>query len=511
MEEELRRGSRLGSLELLLRVGRGGMATVWVARRRGETRDQDRLVAVKAILPELAEDPEFVKMFLDEGRLVQSIHHPAVVDTFEVATYDGVTCMVMEWVEGDSLHTLIAEAGKRRPIPPEMAVRMIADAAAGLHAAHEARDDAGQLLGVVHRDVSPHNILISTAGAVKLVDFGVAKAMGRLTEATSAGQLKGKFGYMSPEQAMAKPVDRRSDVFSLGIVLFELTTGRRLFRGEHDAETLHLVVGGDIPPPTSIDPSYPPALERIVLKALERDLERRYQTAGEFQAELEQYLKAERILVPPAGLARLLMKVLGGRIEQRRTAIRATLKQLDGDASSATTSLMPSAELLIEGDVSHSGLSSAGSTTGSEPSGPSTTHPQTVTLARGGRAGGVSGYVFGIAGLAVGLAVVLFVVLGRDKQGSTTTVNAVAPTAVAAAPPAPSPAGQPALPASGSTASAEAPELGLERLPALPTAPRGAARPASAPAPAAAPAVKPKPAPPKSQSGSFQRDNPYGH
>src|SRR5690606_21509158 len=154
---------------------------------------------------------------------------------YEVDEASGVMYMAMEWVEGDSLHALIAESGKRRPIPAEMAVRIIADAAAGLHAAHELTDASGKLLGVVHRDVSPHNILIGTDGAIKLVDFGVAKAMGRIGDATQAGQLKGKFGYMSPEQARGKPVDRRADIFALGIVLFELTTTRRLFRGEHDA------------------------------------------------------------------------------------------------------------------------------------------------------------------------------------------------------------------------------------------------------------------------------------
>ena len=178
----------------------------------------------------------------------------------------------MEWVEGESLHTVIAEAGKRRAIPPEMAVKIIADACGGLHAAHELRDENQKLRGVVHRDISPHNILIGTNGFVKLVDFGVAKAVGRVSEATRAGQLKGKFGYMSPEQARGKPVDRRSDVFSLGIVLFELTTSRRLFRGDSDIETLRLVISAQVPRPSSLDPTYPPELERIVLRALERDL-----------------------------------------------------------------------------------------------------------------------------------------------------------------------------------------------------------------------------------------------
>jgi serine/threonine protein kinase len=164
---------------------------------------------------------------------------------------------------------------------------------------------------------------------VKLVDFGVAKAMGRLSETTRAGQLKGKFGYMAPEQAQGRDADRRSDVFALGIVLYELTTSRRLFRGKNDVETLQLVVGGAIPRPSRIDPSYPPELERIVLHALERDPNQRYQTAHELETDLRGYLKAERIVVPVSGVAGLLKRVLGNRIEQRRKAVRKAIKSLE--------------------------------------------------------------------------------------------------------------------------------------------------------------------------------------
>jgi serine/threonine-protein kinase len=364
MSLDLKRGTRLGRYELLLRVGRGGMATVWVARERAANPEDERIVAVKAIRGELAEEVEFLKMFLDEGRLVQRIRHPSIVEVFEVGHHGGTMFMAMEWVEGDSLHTLIAEAGKRRPIPAEMAVRIIADVAAGLHAAHETKNDHGELLGVVHRDVSPHNILIGTSGRVKLVDFGVAHARERLAEATLAGQVKGKFGYMSPEQAVARKVDRRSDVFSLGIVLFELTTGRRLFKGESDAETLSLIVRGEIPRPTAIDPSYPPELERIVIKALSRSRRERFQTAREFEKALEKFLKDERIVVPRSGIAALLKRVLGERIEARRHAVRSALEALDGggqellsDTENAFAAL-PDHALPDTGSQSVTGLSS---------------------------------------------------------------------------------------------------------------------------------------------------------
>jgi serine/threonine protein kinase len=355
---------------------------------------------------------------------VRAIKHPNIVEIYDVGDSDGIMWMSMEWVEGESLHTVIAEAGKRRAIPPELAVKIIADAASGLHAAHELRDLDGSLRGVVHRDVSPHNILIGTNGMVKLVDFGVAKAVGRISEATRAGQLKGKFGYMSPEQALGKAVDRRSDIFSLGIVLFELTTSRRLFRGEHDIDTLKLVIGGPIPKPTSIDPKYPVGLERIVLKALDRHVENRYQTAQELAEDLRAYLKSERVVVAQSGLAGLMKRVLGERIEQRRKAVRAALKAL-GSGQAAPADLL-SGELAFtptgKDRITVSGVSSV---TGSNLSGLSNiTSPSTVgrpSSSFSGLRGDVSqpqpntlsvgsmvGYAVGALGLLVALFVLLF-------------------------------------------------------------------------------------------------------
>lgn len=547
--EELKRGTRLGRYELLLRIGRGGMATVWVARERGETRQQDRLVAVKAILSDLASDDDFVKMFLDEGRIIRMIRHKNVVDVYEPGEDRGVMFLAMEWVEGDSLHAVIAEAGKRRPIPAEMAVRIIADAAAGLHAAHELRDDKGELMNVVHRDVSPHNILIGVDGGIKLVDFGVAKAMGRVSEATSAGQLKGKFGYMSPEQAMAKKVDRRADVFALGIVLFELTTGRRLFRGEHDAETLHLVVSGKIPQPSSIDKRYPKELEGIVLRALERDVQKRFQTAEELQHALESYLKAERVVVPRAGIANLLKKVLGGRIEQRRKAIRSALRAIDGDApvgsnvppSDPLASAVPPDHASVTGvsavtDPSHpSSVSNVGSVSNVSvpnftPSGPShqgmsgtrpaglhygtggevshTGHSQLsqVSYPTGGtvvvKRGGIGGYVIGVLGLAVALGVAVFFIVNPRVRTTTIVSMPAASAAPQEAPLAPAPQVQddPGVPKLNLDEQADA---GVEKAKTQP-------RPKSWKPPPAktAPPVQPKKPPPATTTAP-PRSNPY--
>jgi serine/threonine-protein kinase len=420
MTNDLQPGSRLGDCELLLRVGRGGMATVWVAREYVPGRKDDRLVAVKAMLPELAEEAEFVRMFLDEVRLVRSIRHHNVVNVYDVGEHDGVMWMSMEWVEGESLHTVIAEAGKRRAIPPEMAVSILAEAAAGLHAAHELRDENGGPRGVVHRDISPHNILIGTNGAVKLVDFGVAKAVGRVSEATRAGQLKGKFGYMSPEQARGKAIDRRSDLFALGIVLFELTTSRRLFRGESDIETLKLVISSRVPPPTTLDPKYPPELERIVMRALQRDPQARYQTAQELEGDLRAYLKAKRIVVAQSGIAGLLKRVVGQRIEQRRRAVRSALKSVA--AGSALPELLSNEpvftptgndKITITGvsvvtgsglsGVSSSGVSSAGGSL------PGVAPPSSRSVAESAtdpnRAVAIVAYIVGVAGILIAIAV----------------------------------------------------------------------------------------------------------
>jgi eukaryotic-like serine/threonine-protein kinase len=416
MTEELKPGSRLGDSELLVRIGRGGMATVWVAREQAKKLAEDRLVAIKAMLPDLAEETEFVRMFLDEVRLVRSIRHPNVVNVYDVGEHEGVMWMSMEWVEGESLHTVIAEAGKRRAIPPEMAVRIIADAAAGLHAAHELKDENGVPRGVVHRDISPHNILIGTNGVVKLVDFGVARSVGRVSEATRAGQLKGKFGYMSPEQARGKAIDRRSDLFALGIVLFELTTSRRLFRGESDIETLKLVISSRIPRPSSFDPQYPADLERIVMKALERDPALRYQTAAELEADLRAHLKSERIVVPQSGIAGLLKRVVGQRIEQRRKAVRGALKSLAAGISAELISNEPVFTPTGREKITVSGISvvtgtgtsgiSSHSTGGSRGGvAPPSTHSISYPETDPNRGVAIVAYAVGVAGILIAIAV----------------------------------------------------------------------------------------------------------
>jgi serine/threonine protein kinase len=278
------------------------------------------------MLPQLARQATFRAMFLEEVQLVRSIQHENVVQVYDVSEDSGILYMAMEWVEGESLRNVIRAASGRRPIPADIAVHVISDAAAGLHAAHELRGWDGELRGVVHCDVSPHNILLGVDGRAKLVDFGVA---GALEHADSQG-VKGKVGYMAPEQARGGSVDRRTDVYALGIVLFELTTGTLLFATGSREETLKLVADPVVPLPTDITPHYPSELETIVLRALERNPKLRYQTALELQEALRQYLVNERVVVSRAGVAQLMRKVVGQRIKQRRQQIAGVLRQMDG-------------------------------------------------------------------------------------------------------------------------------------------------------------------------------------
>ena len=317
----LRPGTRLGRYELLVPIARGGMARVWAARQHGQ-RGFQKLVAIKVILPNLAEEPEFERMFLDEARIASGVHHPNVCEIYELGEEKKTLYLVMEWVSGDSFaRVLRSNGGKTEAVEPRVVARIVADACAGVHAAHELTDEDGRALGVVHRDLSPHNILITAAGTAKVCDFGVAKALGQLHEATSAGQLKGKIAYMAPEQITGAPVDRRSDVFSLGCVLYEATTGQRPFRGDGDHQVMHAVLKGDIIPPTSILRGYPQELERIVMRALAPQPILRFPTAERMRFSLEEFV-ARGQLVTQSNVAQVLKTRIGDLIDRRKERIR---------------------------------------------------------------------------------------------------------------------------------------------------------------------------------------------
>ncbi len=281
--------SRLGKYELLRRLAVGGMGEVFLARQRGIA-GFDRLVVVKRLLPEMAEKPELVSLFIDEAKIAANLSHPNIVGVLDFGFEDGSYFLSMEYVAGQNLARIadrLDSADTQFPI--STSVFVVAEVLRGLEFAHQAKDADGRPLGIVHRDVSPHNVMVSFGGDVKLMDFGIAKAANK-SHRTEAGVIRGKLSYMSPEQARGDELDARSDVFSMGIVLWEMTLGRRLFDGDGLVETIGMITSEPIPKPTDIDPDYPVELEWIVMSALERDLSKRATSAAELESALRTFL-----------------------------------------------------------------------------------------------------------------------------------------------------------------------------------------------------------------------------
>jgi eukaryotic-like serine/threonine-protein kinase len=262
------------------------MGTVYLARRSGMHGFQ-RLVAIKRLHPHLRDDPDLVRMFIDEARLAARIHHPNVVPIVEVGDDASGLYVVMDYIEGGSASDLaLAASSAKTPLSRPVALRIALDALAGLHAAHSLLDDDGQRLEIVHRDVSPQNILVGVDGLARLTDFGIARAASRLHE-TKRNEIKGKLGYMAPEQALGHPLDARVDVFAMGVVLWELVAGRLLFRSESDAESINNLLYRRVPRLAQVSPSVPPELDEICARALSRNPDDRFSTALAFLDALE--------------------------------------------------------------------------------------------------------------------------------------------------------------------------------------------------------------------------------
>ncbi|MEZ4223503.1 MAG: serine/threonine-protein kinase [Polyangiaceae bacterium] len=313
---------KVGRFEVVGHLASGGMAEVLLGHLRGPS-GFEKPVVLKRVLPHLAKQPRFVDMFLDEARLVAQIRHPNVVQVQEL-THEGEDLfIVMEYLEGESVASLVRRiVASKRQLPYGMAAHIIAEACAGLHAAHELQDTAGQSLGIVHRDVSPQNLFVTYGGGVKVLDFGIAVARDRTTR-TETGQLKGKFEYMSPEQCLARPIDRRTDVFALGTVLYEISLGRRLFKRANQLLTLRAITREDVPAPRLIDPNYPAELERIVLKALARNLDERYQSAAEMRRDLSAFQRSlADDALPDEALAATMREYFEARIVEKQDMLR---------------------------------------------------------------------------------------------------------------------------------------------------------------------------------------------
>lgn len=306
---------QFGKYRLIRKLAAGGMAEIFLARQEGMEGFRKELV-IKRIMPVHADNEELIEMFLDEARIAATLNHPNIVQIFDLGKCDGEYFIAMEYVHGQDLRK-IAERGLAvgNFLPLRHAVRIIADAAAGLHYAHNQIDSEGTPMGIVHRDISPQNIIVSFDGVVKILDFGIAKAANKMVT-TRHGQLKGKYAYMSPEQCNGLEVDHRSDIFALGTLLYELTVCTRLFKGDTDIQTIKNVSEAQVPPPTQVRPGFPKDLEDILNKALAANPEQRYQSGRQLQQALEDFLTQHRMKTGALQLANYMREILPDKQER---------------------------------------------------------------------------------------------------------------------------------------------------------------------------------------------------
>jgi eukaryotic-like serine/threonine-protein kinase len=328
-------GKILGRYELLAPIARGGMAEVWAARLLG-SRGFQRVVAVKTIVSGIMDDAANEQMLLQEASLASRIQHPNVAATLDLGEQDGVLFLVMEWVDGEPLTVLLEQTRRNGPIPLPIAINLIGQACQGLQAAHELRDDEGAPLGIVHRDVSPHNVLVTHTGTVKLVDFGIAKATNAVTGSTETGAVKGKLAYMAPEQVRGEAIDRRADVFAMGILLYLLTTGQHPHKGATLAETIHRLLSETPKRPSELVEAYPPLLEPIVLKALNKETEGRFADARELFEALAQAVPEAFQPGFESEVASFLEQVVGDRGAESKARLRVAQQALDAAGKEST-------------------------------------------------------------------------------------------------------------------------------------------------------------------------------
>ncbi len=311
----------LGKYVVLAEIGRGGMAEVYLALCRGPN-GFNKLVVLKLLRTHLAEDEDFLRMFLGEARLAARLNHPNIVQTYEVDEVGGRNCIVMEYLEGRSLAD-IHTATQQNPMPQGLQLRVIADALAGLHYAHERRDVNGEPLGLIHRDVSPHNVLVTYDGQVKIVDFGIAKAADDGAH-TKTGVFKGKLRYTAPERFCGEESDRRSDIFSVGVMLWQVLLRRRLWAGMNELEVMQqLAQRVPIPSPRLLDPQIPALLDQICVKALANSPADRFQTAAEMQDAIEEILATDSVGTTNRALARFM----GERFGETRAQFQRTVDE----------------------------------------------------------------------------------------------------------------------------------------------------------------------------------------
>jgi eukaryotic-like serine/threonine-protein kinase len=318
--------NRFGKYDLLVQLATGGMAEIWLARVSGAA-GFEKLVVVKRLLSQLSINPDYVEMFLDEARINARLSHGNVVQVLELGQVEGRYFMSMEYVAGMT----VAQMGKRATqrlgqVPQDVACGVVAQACAGLHHAHERTQSDGTPLNIIHRDVSPQNLIISFEGQVKVVDFGIAKAEGRIAQ-TRAGLVKGKSAYMSPEQCLGLPLDRRSDVFALGIVLWELCTSRRLFKRPQPYQTFDAITREDVPPPRALNRAVATQVEAVIMRALARKVEQRYASAGEMQEALEHAMTQAELRARASDLSHFVDKEFPEFAQEQQRLIAEALEK----------------------------------------------------------------------------------------------------------------------------------------------------------------------------------------
>lgn len=316
-DDTLGPGDEIGRYQLISRLASGGMGEVWTARATGS--GFARTVALKLVRSEMSGDENYARMFIDEATVASSIHHPNVCETYELGKHGDRLFMAMEWIAGDSLAGLLRQGDYLVALDVRIAARIIADACAGLHAAHETVGPDGTPLGVVHRDISPPNILISMQGQAKVSDFGIAKARHQLHERTKTGEVKGKFAYIAPEQITGHAVDRRADVYAMGCVLYVATLGSRPFGNGADA--LRKILSNKYKAPRTLREDFPEGLEAIIVRALLPKPEDRFQTAEEMQIALEEWLMTTGKLVTASDVAKCVKERMNSDVRAHNEAL----------------------------------------------------------------------------------------------------------------------------------------------------------------------------------------------
>jgi serine/threonine protein kinase len=448
----------LGRYVLYDEIASGGMASVYIARLLGPV-GFSRTVAIKSLHAQFAKDPEFVAMFLDEARLAARIRHPNVVSTLDVVALSKELFIVMDYIQGETLSRLARAARNRSErIPLATVSSVVTDMLDGLHAAHEAKDEHGGSLHIVHRDVSPHNVIVGRDGIGRVLDFGVAKAAARV-QTTREGQMKGKFAYMSPEQITRQPVDRRADVFAASIVLWEALTGERLFAADEPAAILTRVMTDPIPAPSALVASLPRELDAVVLKGLERDPDKRFATAEEMARALEAVIPPAR----PAEVGKWIGLTVGDVLAERAKRIAEI------ESQSSDISLVPTEPAVA--------ISTAAATIPSE-----ATQGTDLSAAAPAVSGSRRAPWRVVGGLAAVVGIGAVLVVAQSNRSASTASSAVV-SATPSPPPASSPAAsaaptasappQPVTPSAPSTgASATAAPVLTPPAPRHPIAPR---------------------------------------